>query len=316
MLKLIIKRILEGILSAFFAMTVVFIFMRILPGDPALYILGEHASSEALEIIRVQLGLNKPLMSQYLTFFSEVLNGHLGYSLISNKPVNELILNVLPYSIELVIASTVIGIMIGIPLGVISALKRNSFIDYCVRILSLVGLSFPVFFLGAVFLILFSYNLKLFPVVGISEVREGISITDRLHRLFLPSFTLGLVGAAYIMRVTRTSLLNALNERYIITARSKGLKERSVIIKHALRNSLISVATVIGLQMSVTIGGSILVEIVFSRPGLGRLLVGAINGRDYPIMQSGLLILSLLVVLFNLLVNISYGLIEPRIKHE
>jgi ABC-type dipeptide/oligopeptide/nickel transport system permease component len=230
--------------------------------------------------------------------------------------VNELILNVLPYTIELVAGSIILGIIIGLPLGIVSALKRNSFLDYFVRVLSLIGVSFPVFFIGAIFLILFSYQLNLFPIVGVSTLSESGGLIARLHRLFLPAFTLGLVGSAYIMRITRSSLLRIMNEKYIVTARSKGLKERSVIVRHAMRNALISVTTVIGLQISVTIGGTILTEIVFSRPGLGRLLVGAIDGRDYTLIQSGLLILAFTVVIINLLVDLTYSMIDPRIKYE
>ena len=299
--------------TLWFIVSIVFFAMHLLPGDPAIAILGEHASAEALEAIRDKLGLNRPLIVQYTSFLWNMIQGDLGTSLSNSKPVTSLIFRMLPYSIELSVSAIIISIIIGIPIGILSALRRNMFIDYLGRIFALLGFSTPSFYLGILMLIFFSLKLDLFPMIGGGEINDFWS---RMHHLILPAFSLGLVNASMIMRMTRSTLLDIMNEDYIQTARSKGLRERRVIYKHALRNALIPVIAVIGVYVGVTMGTAVLTEIVFNRPGIGKLLVGAVYNRDYPTIQGTLVIFAAFIALVNLFTDLSYGITDPRIRYE
>lgn len=296
-----------------FIVSIVFFAMHLLPGDPAIAILGEYATAESLEHLREQLGLNRPLILQYLSFLGQLVQGDLGTSLTNNKPVNLMILRMLPYSVELALSAIMISIVIGIPIGIVSALKRNKLIDYVGRTLALLGFSTPSFYLGILLLILFSLKLDLFPMIG--GGKEG-DLISRLHHLVLPAFSLGLVNASMVMRMTRSALLETMGEDYIQTARSKGLKEIRVIAKHALRNALIPVIAVIGVYVGVTMGSAVLTEIVFNRPGIGKLLVGAVYDRDYPTIQGTLVVFATFIAIVNLLTDLSYGVADPRIRYE
>jgi ABC-type dipeptide/oligopeptide/nickel transport system permease component len=293
--------------------SLVFLAMHLLPGDPAIVILGEHASAESLEKIREELGLNRPLYMQYLSFLGNMIQGDFGNSLSNNKPVSWLILSVLPYSVILSISAILISIVIGIPIGILSALKRNKLIDYIGRIAALLGFSTPSFYLGILLLLFFSLKLDLFPMIGGGELDD---IGSTLHHLVLPALAMGLVNASIIMRMTRSALLDVLNEDYVQTARSKGLHERKVIYKHALRNALIPVIAVIGVYVGVTLGTAVLTEIVFNRPGIGKLLVGAVYNRDYPTIQGTLVVFAAFIAFINLLTDLSYGITDPRIRYE
>lgn len=299
--------------TLWFIVSIVFFAMHLLPGDPAIAILGEHATAESLEHLREQLGLNRPLILQYLSFLGRLVQGDLGTSLINNKPVNLMILRMLPYSVELSLTAIMISIVIGIPIGIVSALKRNKLIDYVGRTLALLGFSTPSFYLGILLLLLFSLKLDLFPMIG--GGKEG-DVISRLHHLVLPAFSLGLVNASMVMRMTRSALLETMGEDYIQTARSKGLKEIRVIAKHALRNALIPVIAVIGVYVGVTMGTAVLTEIVFNRPGIGKLLVGAVYDRDYPTIQGTLVVFATFIAIVNLLTDLSYGVADPRIRYE
>ena len=313
MFKYIIRRILWMIPTLWFIVSVVFFAMHLLPGDPAIAILGEYATAEALEHLREQLGLNRPLILQYLSFLGRLVQGDLGISLTNNKPVTQLILRMLPYSIELSLSAILISIVIGIPIGIVSALKRNKLIDYVGRTLALLGFSTPSFYLGILLLLLFSLKLDLFPMIG--GGKEG-DVVSRLHHLVLPALSLGLVNASMVMRMTRSALLETMGEDYIQTARSKGLKEMRVIAKHAMRNALIPVIAVIGVYVGVTMGTAVLTEIVFNRPGIGKLLVGAVYNRDYPTIQGTLVVFAAFISIVNLLTDLSYGIADPRIRYE
>jgi len=299
--------------TLWFIVSIVFFAMHLLPGDPAIAILGEHATAESLEQLREQLGLNRPLILQYVSFLGRLVQGDLGTSLTNNKPVNLLILRMLPYSVELSLSAIMISIVIGIPIGIVSALKRNKLIDYLGRTLALLGFSTPSFYLGILLLILFSLKLDLFPMIG--GGKEG-DVVSRLYHLVLPAFSLGLVNASMVMRMTRSALLETMGEDYIQTARSKGLKEMRVIAKHALRNALIPVIAVIGVYVGVTMGTAVLTEIVFNRPGIGKLLVGAVYDRDYPTIQGTLVVFATFIAIVNLLTDLSYGVADPRIRYE
>ena len=313
MLGYVIRRILVSIPTLLVVLTVVFILVRVAPGDPARAILGDYASQEAVEALRRRMGLDKPLWQQYIEFLGGLLRGDLGRSLISGVPVAKQVSYVLPYTLELTFTGIVLGVLLGVPLGIYTALKRNRLPDYIGRTFSLLGLSFPTFYLGILLLLLFSVKLGLFPSMGGGRAGDPV---DRLRHLFLPALTLGLIMTAYITRMSRSAMLNVLNEDYVRTARAKGLRETRVIFRHALKNALIPILSVVGVYSIVLIGGSIMVEIVFSRPGLGKLMVGAMMQRDYITLQSIMVIYSVLVVILNLITDLSYGLVDPRVKYE
>lgn len=293
--------------------TLVFLLVRIAPGDPAVAALGDYASREAVEALREKMGLNAPLWVQYLRFLGGLLRGDLGRSLITSVPVTAQVARVLPYTLELTISGILVGVILGIPLGIFTALRRNTAFDYLGRTFSLAGLSVPAFYLGIILMFLFSVKLDLFPVVGGGDFRDP---KDHLAHLVLPALALGLIMTAYVTRMARSSLLNVLQEDYIRTARSKGLRERIVIYGHAFKNALIPIISVIGVYSIVLIGSSVMTEIVFSRPGLGKMMVGAMKQRDYMTLQSIMVMYAGFVVVINLLTDLSYGFIDPRIKYD
>jgi ABC-type dipeptide/oligopeptide/nickel transport system permease component len=308
----ILRRIILLIPTALAVMTFVFLVVRVLPGDPAIAMLGGNASEEALKALREQLGLNLPLWKQYALFLRDVINLELGTSMITGASVMVMTSRALIYTADLVFVSMVLSILIGIPLGLLTAVKRNSWIDYLGRLFALLGLSVPDFFLGILLILFFSVELNLLPVIGGGSAETGM----RLIHLILPSLTLGLIVAAFITRMTRSTLLEIMGRQYIKVAHAKGVSERVVIYKHALRNALVSIVTVIGIYINILLGGTVLVETVFNRPGLGKLIVGAIMQRDYVVLQSALMIFSLFVVLVNLAMDIAYRMIDPRIEYK
>ncbi|WP_439495365.1 ABC transporter permease [Bosea sp. (in: a-proteobacteria)] len=313
MLSYTLKRLLFAIPSLLGVLTVVFFIVRIAPGDPALVILGESASAQALAALREQLGLNKPLHIQYAEFIWSVLHGDLGRSMISNQPVLNEVWRVLPYTLELTLAAMLIGVVFGIPLGVLSARYRNGAADYVVRFFSLLGLSFPAFISAILLLLAFAIAIPLFPVIGEAAYDDP---AQRLRALVLPALNLGLIMVAYITRVTRSSMLSVMGQDYIRTAQAKGAPPRRVLRVHALGNALLPIVTVVGLYLGVLIGNSVLTEIVFNRPGLGKLIVIALNQRDYPTLQAMLVIYALFIVLANIVTDLSYGLIDPRVRNQ
>ncbi|MHC5652406.1 ABC transporter permease [Stappia sp.] len=312
MTAFILKRLGFAAITLFAVLTIVFFIVRVLPGDPALAILGDQASESALQAMRVRLGLDVPLYQQYIAFLGGVVIGDWGVSMVSGRPVIEEILKVLPATLELTVAALILGIAVGLPVGVWSAVRRNKLPDYIARIGSLLGLSFPAFVSAVLLLLFFSIHLRWFPVISSGQ---GNGIADRLRDLALPAINLGLIMAAYITRVTRSAMLEVLNQDYVRTARAKGLAFAVIVWRHCLRNALIPVVTVVGLYLGILIGNSVLTEIVFNRPGLGKLIVGALNQRDYTMLQGMMVIYTLIVVLVNLVTDLTYGLIDPRIKY-
>jgi ABC-type dipeptide/oligopeptide/nickel transport system permease component len=308
----ILRRMVLLIPTALAVMTFVFLVVRVLPGDPAIAMLGGNASEEALKALREQLGLNLPLWKQYVLFIRDVVNLDFGTSMITGASVRAMMGRALVYTACLVSVSMVLGILIGIPLGLLTAAKRNSGIDYLGRFFALLGLSVPDFFLGILLILFFSVKLNLLPVIGGGDAATGM---NPVH-LILPSLTLGLIVAAFITRMTRSALLEIMGRQYIKVARAKGVSERVVIYKHALRNALVSIVTVIGIYINILLGGTVLVETVFNRPGLGKLVVGAIMQRDYVVLQSVLMIFSFFVVLVNLAMDIAYRMIDPRMEYK
>jgi peptide/nickel transport system permease protein len=310
MTAFLIRRLAFAVVTLFAVLTLVFLLVRIVPGDPAQVILGDQASREAIEAMRVRLGLDKPVWQQYATFLGGALRGDWGVSMVTGRPVIEEVLKVLPWTIELTLVSLLLGTAIGVPLGVWAAVNRNRAVDYASRISSLLGLSFPPFVSAILLLLAFSIALPWFPVIS---ARTG-SAGAWFQSITLPAINLGLITAAYITRVTRSAMLDVLAEDYVRTARAKGVPWRAVVWRHALRNALIPVITVIGLYLSILIGNSVLTETVFSPPGLGKLIVGALNQRDYTMLQGMMVIYTLIVVAVNLMTDLAYGVADPRVK--
>jgi glutathione transport system permease protein len=304
------KRLIFAVFTLWAVLTLVFVLVRIVPGDPAQVILGEQAGREAIEALRTRLGLDRSIFQQYVTFMSGALRGDWGTSMVTGQPVIQEVLKVLPWTLELTLVSVVMGAVIGIPLGVWAAINRNKLLDYVTRIISLIGLSFPPFVSAIILLLLLAIQFPMFPVIS---ARSG-SFTAWFQSIALPALNLGLIMAAYITRVTRSAMLEVLQEDYVRTARAKGVPWRAVVWRHALRNALIPVITVVGLYFGILIGNSVLTEIVFNRPGLGKLIVGALNQRDYTMLQGMMVIYTLIVVLVNLITDLAYGVADPRVK--
>jgi len=313
MIKFVCNRFLLSIPTLLAVLTIVFLIARVIPGDPAAVILGDSASQEALENLRHRLGLDQSLMQQYIQFITGVFRGNLGDSLVSGTSVMREVLNVLPYTIDLTLAGVFIGIIIGVPVGILTALYRNSFLDFVARILSLIGLSFPAFYSAILLILVFALQLGWFPVISSGNLFDPV---QRLHHLILPACNLGLIMVAYVTRATRSSMLDVLREDYMRTAKAKGIPGMVILFRHALRNALIPIITVIGLYIGVLVGNSILTEIVFNRPGLGKLIIGALNQRDYTMLQGLMVVYSIIIVITNLITDLTYGFSDPRVKYS
>lgn len=313
MTRFVLRRLGFAVLTLFCVLTAVFALVRVLPGDPALVILGDQASQASIDALKARLGLDQPLHVQYVDFLSQVLSGDLGSSLITGRPVTQEILRVLPFTLELTVAALVLGVILGVPAGVWAAARRNRMPDILMRITSLVGLSLPAFVSAIILLMVFAIKLRWFPVISAGS---GTGLGDRLRDLALPAISLALIMMAYITRVTRSAMLEVLSQDYVRTARAKGAPRRVVIWKHALGNCLIPITTVVGLYLGILIGNSVLTEIVFSRPGLGKLILNALTQRDYTLLQGLIVVYTLLVVLVNLITDLTYGLLDPRIQYK
>lgn len=314
MTSYVLRRILLAIPTLLVMLTAIFVLVRLVPGDPASVILGDQASAEALAALRTKLGLDQPVYVQYLAFIGKVLTGDLGQSLSTGHSVVQEVLLVLPSTIELTVAAVAIGLVFGLPLGVAAALSRNGWLDYVSRVVSLIGLSFPAFVSGILMLIVFAIQLGWFPVLG--GVSGSGGVIGRLHALALPALNLGIIMTAYVMRVTRAAMLGVLTEDYIRTARAKGVGSAQLVSTHALRNSLIPIITVVGLYFGTLIGNSVLTEIIFNRPGLGKLIIGALNARDYTLLQGLMIIFAICVIVVNTLTDLAYGIVDPRVKYS
>lgn len=290
-----------------------FLIIQLTPGDPARVILGQDASPEAIADLRSDLGLDQPLPVQYLSFLGNVIRGDLGTSYRSSRPVLNELGSSFPNTVELAVAAVIIATVIGMSLGVLSALKRGTLIDTTATTLTLIGVSIPNFWLGIMLMLAFSYHLGWFPASG----RGGPLWTwEGLRSVALPAFTLATGSAAVIARITRTSLLEVFDLDYIRTARAKGVREGIVTRRHALANALIPIVTVVGLQFGFLLGGAVVTERIFAWPGLGLVLVNAISNRDLPLVQGALLLVAGVFVLLNLLTDLLYGLLDPRIRYD
>jgi peptide/nickel transport system permease protein len=306
MAAFIIRRIIHSVFVVFAISLVIFILIR-LTGDPvAVMFQSGEPTKEAIEQLRKNLGLDQPTYVQYGLFLQDLFSGNLGTSFRTGEDVYTMMKEKMGATLLLAFGGMSVALLIAVPVGVLSAVKRGSAVDFFGRIFSLMGISFPNFWLGIMLIIIFAVNLRWFPASGY----EG------LEYLVLPSVALGLILSGILARLIRSSMLEVLNQQYISTARSKGISEWLVVIKHALRNALIPTITFIGIQFGTLLGGTVIIEQVFSWPGIGRLLIDAISQRDFPVIQGAVIILSFLMVLVNLLVDISYSFIDPRIKVE
>lgn len=306
-----LRRSLAAVPTLLAVLTLVFVLVRVVPGDPAIAILGDRATPDAVAALREKLGVDRPLPVQYVEFLGRSLTGDFGRSLVTGRPVLSDVAAVLPHTLDLTLAAMAVGLAVGVPAGVAAARRRGGWVDAAARLLSLVGLSFPVFVSGIFLLLVFALRWRLFPVIGAADLADPL---DRLHKLVLPAVTLGLVMAAYITRVMRSAMLHELGEDYMRTARAKGVPAGRAVWRHGLRNAALPVVTVVGLYIGILIGNSVLTEVVFNRPGLGKVIVGALNQRDYTMLQGLLVIYCFLIVVVNLLTDLAYGLIDPRVR--
>lgn len=310
MIKYSLKRILQLIPTIFIVVFIVFVVTRVIPGDPASVMLGPQASVEAVEELRDNLGLNDPIIEQFGRYLKDVAKGDFGDSYYYNQPVTKLINERFPNTLILAVLSIIIGLLVGIPVGVISATKQYSVFDYTFMILALIGISVPIFWLAMMAVLLFSVNLGWLPSVGMGEG----SIIDIIQHLVLPSLCLATGPTAVFARFTRSSMLDITKQDYIKTARAKGLKEKLVIWRHAFKNALPPIITIAGMQFSQLLSGAVLTETIFSWPGLGKLIVDAIQNRDYTLVQGSVIYVAFIYVIINLIVDICYALLNPKVK--
>lgn len=314
MFQYIVKRVLASIPVMIFVALFVFLLLRLSPGDPAAIIAGDTATQAQLEQIRESLGLNDPIYIQFLTWSGRLLQGDFGTSILSGKPVIEMIANRMEPTISLALTTIILSIIIAVPLGIIAAWRHGTFLDRFVMALSVFGFSVPVFVIGYLMISLFSMKLDWLPVQGFDSIFDGIG--PFLEHIALPTATLTLLYIALIARITRTSMLEILGEDYVRTARAKGLSERRVLVGHALRNCSVPIITIIGIGFALIVSGVVVTETVFNLPGLGRLTVDAVLARDYPVIQAVILIFSLIYVVVNLLIDVAYAFLDPRIRYS
>jgi len=306
----LLRRLVWGLFTCVAVLTLVFALLRIIPGDPAQAMLGDQASQGAIEALRQQLGLNDPLWQQYVTFMSGVLTGDFGRSMSSGQPVLGQILAVLPWTLELTAVSFLIASIIGIPLGVVCASRQDGPLDQALGAICLAGISFPPFVSAIILLLLFSIQWNFFPVIS-----DGTgSFGAWFGAIFLPALNLGLIKAAYVLRVTRSAMIEVMNEDYLRTGRAKGVSPRLLIWRHAFRNALLPIITIIGVYFGNLIGNSVLTEIVFSRPGLGKLMVQSLTQRDYTMLQGIMIFFTILVIVVNILTDLAYAAANPTVK--
>lgn len=333
--KLLLHRLLYVIPTFIGIVALTFFLIRLAPGDPILLMAGEHGvSPERYAELRQQLGFDQPILLQFTGYLWQVLNGNLGISVVTQTPVLEEFGKLFPATLELAIIAMILAVAIALPAGVLAAVKRNTIIDHSITAVSLVGYSMPIFWWALLLILLFSVNLGWMPVAGrLNFIYDIESVTgfmlidtviagdrdaflDALRHLTLPAIVLATIPLAVITRMTRSSMLEVLKQDYIRTARAKGLSESAVIFKHALRNALIPVITVIGLQTSILMTGAILTETIFSWPGIGKWLLEAVYRRDYPVVQGGVLLIAGLVILVNTVVDMLYVVINPRLRQQ
>jgi peptide/nickel transport system permease protein len=308
-LRHVAARVLQLIPTTIGALLLVFFLMRVVPGDPAAAMLGTNATPQAVADLKSQLGLDKPVPAQFLDYVTQLAHLDLGRSLALRTPVSTLLALALVPTLLLTLGGTIVSVVVGVPLGVLAALRRGTWLDYLATVGALAGISIPVFVWGLLLLLAFTLQWPVLPSAGV-----GDTPLDAARSLILPSIATGIFQVGLIARITRSSLLSVLGNDYVRTARAKGLSGTAVVGSHALRNALIPVITVIGLNFGTLLGGAVVIETVFTRPGLGRLILDAINARDYPVIQGVMIVSVILVVLLNLLTDLLYTVVDPRVR--
>ncbi|MEK8128014.1 ABC transporter permease [Paenibacillus filicis] len=304
MARFVWNRLLVSIPVLLGSLTLVFLIIHWLPGDPAQMIAGDDAAPDRVEFLREQFGLNQPLWQQYLQYLWDSMRGDFGHSFANSMPVMDRLIAQLPATLALTAVSTLFAVILGVLLGILSAVYRNRVLDYIVRVVSLLGVSMPKFWLGILLILIFSVHLKLLPAIGNGSFKQ----------LILPAFALGITGAGMLARMVRNSVLEVIHEQFVLTLRAKGLTERLVLYKHVLRNALLPALTVLGLLVGEMLSGAVVTETVFSRQGLGKLVVDAINQKDIPVIQAAILITGVFNIIVNLLVDVSYSYVDPRVR--
>jgi peptide/nickel transport system permease protein len=315
----IIRRLLMAVVILWLVTLIVFFAMRLLPGDPLIIFLGQQAGSgttiteKELEGLRHEYGLDKPIMVQYVNWIFGILRGNLGTSINYHENVGKLLLERFPITLQLGLVAYVIGNSLGILLGLLAAIRRGTWIDTVTTTFANVGITIPIFWLGLLLMYAFGLKLGWLPIAGFTSPLDNFWLS--LKQMIMPVICLGITGLAFIARQTRSSMLEVVKQDYIRTAWSKGLRERTIIMRHALKNSLIPVITLLGIGIGFVFGGSVVVETVFAIPGVGRLLVTSVFAQDYVVVQSGTLVIATIIILSNLIVDISYGWLDPKIRY-
>lgn len=310
----VLRRILAFIPTAFIAITLIFVFTRLVPGNPVWALLGHQSVDvERIEEVTRELGLDRPVWIQYINWLPQALGGDFGTSIFYNRPVVDIIADRFPVTLALAGLALLVTLIVGLPLGILAAVRRNSFIDYVSVVLATFGMSLPSFWLGFLLIILFSVTLQWFPSSGYRDLSFGFY--PWLSRMILPVLALSAAQIALLVRMTRSSMLEVLGQDYIVTAQAKGLRRRKVIAKHALRNAFVSIITIVGLIFALSLGGSVIIENVFAIPGVGQLITIAAIRRDYPVIEGTMLYLTLISLTVNLLVDLSYSFINPRLTY-
>ncbi len=312
MKRFIAKRIISVIPVLIIVSIVIFSLIHLVPGDPATAMLGDLATEEDIAALRIRMGLDKPLIEQYFIWIGNVFHGDFGMSVVNNETVGSLIISHIRPTISLAIYALVIAAVIAIPLGMIASRKKGSAIDHVVSVISLAGISLPSFLLGLFLMLLFSVKFRIFPVSGYKEISEGF--LEHIRSLTLPAIALGFMNAALMMRMTRASMLEVLGSDYIKMAKAKGVKEFSLLTKHAFKNTLVTLITIFGQSIVQALSGAAVVESLFAVPGLGQLMVNSIGRRDYYVIQAIVLLIAVINVVINMIIDILYGFVDPRVR--
>jgi peptide/nickel transport system permease protein len=313
-LKTILKRLVQLVPILFVVITLTFVLTRLIPGNPAAILLGPQASPDAIARMREELGLNKSMPEQYLNYITGVLQGDFGRSISYNRPVLSLILERLPATMQITLTSMGLAILIGVPIGILSAVRQYSVFDYLFMVLALVGVSMPIFWLGLMLVLVFSVNLGWFAVLGMGSLENGL--WDVIQHMVLPVVCLATIPTATFARITRSSMLEVVNKESVKALRARGIREASVVWKHALKNALPPLVTVVGMQLASAFSGAILTETIFSWPGMGTLIYNGVFNRDYALIQGTVLFIAIIFVFVNLIVDLVYLMINPRVSYE
>lgn len=314
MLKTILRRVIQLIPILFVVITLTFILTRMIPGNPAMTLLGPQASPDEIARMEEELGLNKPLFEQYIDYMSGVIRGDFGRSISYNRPVLSLIVERIPATLQITLVAMVLAVLIGVPIGVLSAVKQYSAFDYVFMILALVGVSMPIFWLGLMLVLVFSVKLGWFAVLGVGSMQNGL--WDVIRHMILPVVCLATIPTATFARITRSSMLEVINKESIKALRARGIRESVVVWRHAFKNALPPLVTVIGMQLASAFSGAILTETIFAWPGMGTMIYNAVFNRDYALIQGSVLFIAVIFVFVNLVVDIIYMLINPRVNYE